>query len=272
MRLVLYIDGGSRGNPGPAGAGVVLTDEAGKRVHEAGYFLGKQTNNAAEYYGLLRGLERAAKCKPERLSIYADSELLVRQITGEYRVKSPSLAKLYEQAQILLVRMGRWSIQHVRREGNAHADRLANMAMDERRDVVVFDVDAGGASAKAAPPTVAAQPAVDEIALADECDETPESPPSGARLARITPTAPPRADDCPCGGWCPKPLTVDAALPTGMCVYAAHALLPTILALRSTVDGEFSKMPAMTVRCTRMGCRATFVVSPAESSNGKTTG
>jgi ribonuclease HI len=262
--LVLYVDGGSRGNPGPAGAGVVLHDDAGGRVHEAGYFLGTQTNNAAEYQALIRGVQRAGKCNEKTLTIFADSELLVKQLLGEYRVKSPSLAKLYEQAQLALLRVGRWSIQHVRREGNAHADRLANLAMDKRRDVIVFDVEKGGAQ-----DIPEADPADDFLREAEQkrADLAAAGAP-GKRGVQVAVTAPPKAGVCPAGNWAAGPLAVGATMPGGVCVYAAHALLPTVLAMQGTSAEEYSAMPAMTVRCGRQECRASFLVTVETPTNG----
>ena len=137
MNLIIYTDGGSRGNPGPAAAGVVIRDgDSDKIIHEAGYFLGKTTNNVAEYQGLIRALEYAQQLGAKRVQVFTDSELMVKQITGEYRVKSPDLKPLAEKAQSILLRIDLWQIKHIRREKNTHADALANKAMDARRDVV----------------------------------------------------------------------------------------------------------------------------------------
>ena len=138
MRLTLHIDGGARGNPGPAAAGVCLTDsDDGAPLFEAGFFLGTTTNNVAEYQGLLRGLDAALKLKPQALLIRADSELMVRQIHGQYRVKAPNLKPLHQQAVAKLNQLRDWSFDHVRRHHNTRADELANMAMDAKSDVIV---------------------------------------------------------------------------------------------------------------------------------------
>lgn len=142
MGLVIHIDGGSRGNPGPAGAGVVIQTDAGLLVHEGAYYLGTQTNNAAEYYAVIRALERLSKMPPDSVAFRSDSELLVRQVTGQYQVKSPALARLFGQVQRLLLRVGAWQFRHIPRAENSRADELANIAMDEKKDVVIFDVDA----------------------------------------------------------------------------------------------------------------------------------
>ena len=129
--LVAHIDGGARGNPGPAGYGVVITDQAGRKVAALSEYLGHQTNNYAEYSGLLAALDYALKHGHKALKVVADSELLVKQIRGEYKVKSPSLLELYQRARKMIGQLEWFSIQHVLRGGNQEADRLANLAMDK---------------------------------------------------------------------------------------------------------------------------------------------
>ncbi len=147
MNLTIHFDGGSRGNPGPASAGVVIHDsDTGKPVHEAGYFLGKCTNNVAEYQGLLHALKHAGQLKAEQLMIYSDSELLVRQVTGQYKVKSPDLKPLYTKAIELLHGFADWKIEHVRRDKNQRADELANLAMDHQSNVTPGSSPAPGSS------------------------------------------------------------------------------------------------------------------------------
>ena len=133
--LILQFDGGSRGNPGPAGVGVTLQDQGGKIVYELGEFLGTCTNNVAEYTGLLRGLAAAVKLGAKKVIIRADSELVVRQIKGIYKVKSPDLKPLYEKAIGLIKQIPEVDVGHVYREGNSRADALANIAMDKRTKV-----------------------------------------------------------------------------------------------------------------------------------------
>ena len=125
-----YVDGGSRGNPGPAGYGVRIEQEDGT-IAELKESLGLATNNVAEYSGLIAALRWAAAHGISKLHIRADSELLVKQMRGEYRVKSPGLQPLYEQARTLTGQIGDVTFEHVRREFNKEADRLANEAMDE---------------------------------------------------------------------------------------------------------------------------------------------
>jgi len=135
--VVIHVDGGARGNPGPAGAGVVISDPDGTPLHEAGYYLGRCTNNVAEYTGLVRALEVATAMKANKVAIHSDSELMVKQLNGEYRVKSPDLKPLYQQATKLLNGFARSTVTHVYRDKNQRADALANMAMDAETDRVV---------------------------------------------------------------------------------------------------------------------------------------
>jgi ribonuclease HI len=129
--LTAYTDGGARGNPGPAGYGVVIQDEKGLKVAGLSQYLGHQTNNVAEYQGLIAALEYAVEHGPKALKVISDSELLVKQIRGEYKVKNPTLQDLYGRARQLIRQLEWFSIQHVLRGHNAEADRLANDAMDK---------------------------------------------------------------------------------------------------------------------------------------------
>lgn len=129
--LTAYIDGGSRGNPGPAGYGVLLEDASGNAVDTLSEFIGVTTNNVAEYRALLAALEYAEQKQQKRLKINCDSELVVKQMQGRYRVQSPDLKPLFERAHKLAGRLDAFSIHHIPREQNHHADRLANAAMDQ---------------------------------------------------------------------------------------------------------------------------------------------
>lgn len=132
MRAVLRTDGGARGNPGPAGAGFVLDTPEGERIAGGGCFLGETTNNIAEYRALLWGLEVALAQGVTELTVYSDSELLVRQMNGVYKVKHANLKPLFVQALGLVRRFQKIDVRHVRREENREADALANAAMDAR--------------------------------------------------------------------------------------------------------------------------------------------
>ena len=129
--LVAYVDGGARGNPGPAGYGVVITDQAGHKLATLAEYLGHQTNNYAEYSGLLAALKYAVSHPSKALKVVSDSELMVKQIRGEYKVRNPALQELHAQARKLIRELQWFAIEHVLREKNREADRLANAAMDK---------------------------------------------------------------------------------------------------------------------------------------------
>ena len=129
--VIIHADGGSRGTPGPAGYGVVLHDCQGRVLAERGVFIGRATNNEAEYQGLIAGLKMARELGAASVSVRADSQLIVRQVNGEYRVRCAHLRPLYEEAHSLLESFATWRIEHIRREQNCRADELANQAMDE---------------------------------------------------------------------------------------------------------------------------------------------
>jgi ribonuclease HI len=128
---VAHCDGGSRGNPGPAGYGAVVEDPEGRVVARLSEYLGRQTNNYAEYKGLLAVLDWALKNGATRLRVVSDSELMVRQMKGRYKVKSPGLRPLWEEAQRQAVKLAGFEMRHTLRGGNKEADRLANEAMDK---------------------------------------------------------------------------------------------------------------------------------------------
>ena len=127
---MVNVDGGARGNPGPAAIGAVLRSEAGEVLEERSERIGVATNNVAEYRALLLGIERAAALGASELELVGDSELIVRQVKGEYKVKDAGLRKLHAEVKRALEPFARWSIRHVRREQNADADRLVNEALD----------------------------------------------------------------------------------------------------------------------------------------------
>jgi ribonuclease HI len=130
--LVIHIDGGSRGNPGEAGYGVFVEDTEGGAVARLYGYIGVATNNVAEYQGLINGLRFALEQGARRVRVFSDSELVVKQINGAYRVKHPAMVPLHREACVLLGRFTRWTIGHVPREQNREADRLANRALDEK--------------------------------------------------------------------------------------------------------------------------------------------
>jgi len=128
--MTAHVDGGSRGNPGPSGYGAYITDGEGKRVAELGEFLGVQTNNFAEYSGLIAALEYAVEHGYGTVKVVSDSELLVKQMKGQYKVRSEALLAIYGEAKALIRKLDRFEIRHVLRHLNKDADRLANDAMD----------------------------------------------------------------------------------------------------------------------------------------------
>lgn len=128
--VIVLIDGASRGNPGPSGIGVVIKDSHERIVKEISEYIGHGTNNFAEYRALLKALEEAKAMRAQAVEIRSDSDLLVSQLTGSYKVKSPDLSPLYHEAVTLLRSFSRWSARHVARGQNAAADALANQAID----------------------------------------------------------------------------------------------------------------------------------------------
>jgi ribonuclease HI len=130
-RLVMNIDGAARGNPGPAGVGVMIREEGGPLERELWEYIGEATNNVAEYEALLLALSEAGRLKAAQVTIRSDSELLVRQLEGRYRVKHPRLMGLHSRARELVKTLPSFQIEHVGRERNHQADALANRAIDE---------------------------------------------------------------------------------------------------------------------------------------------
>lgn len=160
--VVAHCDGGSRGNPGPAGFGVVLESGSGAPLAELSEFLGVKTNNFAEYSGMLAALEYALTHGHPKLRVVADSELMVKQMKGQYRVNSPELRPLWEEAKRRVARLERFEIQHVLRGKNKGADRLANLAMDRGTGRMAVEAPGGGAAsgnAAAEAPKIARPPA-----------------------------------------------------------------------------------------------------------------
>jgi ribonuclease HI len=149
--LIAHSDGGARGNPGPAGYGVVIKDESGRKVAALSEYLGHQTNNFAEYQGLIAALEYAIKHGPKALKLISDSELLVRQIKGIYKVKNAVLQDLHGRAKELIAQMEWFSIGHAFREQNQEADQLANDAMDRGMGRSSARVGAGDSPSRVLP-------------------------------------------------------------------------------------------------------------------------
>lgn len=233
MKLVIHIDGGARGNPGPAGVGVVIHDDRGRPLLEAGYFLGTTTNNQAEYTALIRGLDESLARGGREIVVHSDSELLVRQINGDYRVKNAGLAKLFNEVRSRLDRFERWTVRHVRREANQRADELANRAMDAATDVI--EIAAGCAD----PPADAAATAADA--------------PTVDRKFAVRCSRPPHASACRANIRRGAAFAITDIVPAGLCLPAAAAILEAILSA-----GQHAADPPRTVTCPKPGCGATF--------------
>jgi len=140
LHVKIHTDGGARGNPGPAAGGFVIADLASDAVlHAEGVFLGKATNNVAEYSAMIAGLRAAISLEAVEVDLFSDSQLMVRQMIGQYRVKNEGLKPLFTEARELAGQFERCDFHHVRRESNVQADALVNMALDQGRNV-------GGAS------------------------------------------------------------------------------------------------------------------------------
>ncbi len=133
MKVIVHVDGGARGNPGPAAAACVISDPDGEVLEERAQLLGSVTNNVAEYRALLLGLERARSLGASEVEVIGDSELIAKQVQGVYKVKHAAMRPLHSEAMAALREFDRWSIRTVPRARNAHADALVNAALDQAR-------------------------------------------------------------------------------------------------------------------------------------------
>jgi ribonuclease HI len=185
--ITLQFDGGSRGNPGPAGIGVVLRAADGTPLVTLGRFIGRATNNVAEYKALIIALQQAKQLGARKIKVLGDSELIVKQMRGEYRVKNPDLRVLYDEAQDLFNEFDAASIDHNYREDNSLADKLANLAMDRKAEVT--DVDDSPLAAPAQEVTKAG----DRVACARCGCEIEVRKPSGIRPHQL------KSFVCQCG-------------------------------------------------------------------------
>ncbi|MFQ6036952.1 MAG: phosphoribosylglycinamide formyltransferase [Sedimentisphaerales bacterium] len=134
-QIIVYTDGASRGNPGPAAAAFILSDPAGTRLQAKAFFIGRTTNNVAEYTAIIKALQTAKEIGAKELTVFSDSELLVRQINGKYKVKSEQIRPLFRQAVDLLGEFENWKVQHITRQKNKETDKLVNQALNLERDV-----------------------------------------------------------------------------------------------------------------------------------------
>lgn len=264
MNLTVFFDGGARGNPGPAAAGIVIsrvseTDDTSVRIHEAGYFLGRATNNVAEYSALIRSAELILPLKPAQVSFHSDSELLVRQITGQYRVKSPDLLPLYEKAQALLLRLDSWHIRHVYREANSRADQLANLAIDAKKDVLVQSM-LGEADAIGSSPATAAEAApapAPAVARMTKQGHTGESAPTLRWSASFA--AAKSTEQCPAPCKAGQSFDFASTVPAGLCVHAAKAILAAV-----DLEPDAADQPRR-VRCSH--CKAAIAIEVKDATD-----
>jgi ribonuclease HI len=141
MKLVVHVDGGARGNPGPAAAAAVISDAGGQPLEQSARLLGEATNNVAEYRALLLGLERARALGADEVEVIGDSELIAKQVSGAYKVRHAAMRPLHAEAVRALSGFARWSIRTVPRSENARADALVNAALDRRADIAPGDAE-----------------------------------------------------------------------------------------------------------------------------------
>ena len=235
----LYVDGGARGNPGPAASVYLIKSADGRTLRSEGHFIDHATNNVAEYVALVRGLEAAKDLGIKELSIFSDSELMVKQIIGEYKVKNPDLKDLHEQAQMVLLAFDRWRIRHVSRDSNREADRLVNLTIDKAL------ADLG-------------LPAGDESeTVADRAEVFPLAETGHVSVKVMVEVATqPAQGGCPAGLQRGQCFAFGALCPPGMCLDAMQSVLPKVLALQADPTEK-----GRVVRCQRPGCGAVFRLS-----------
>jgi len=239
-KVQLYIDGGARGNPGPAACAWIIKSPEGATLVSETHFLGRTTNNVAEYSALLKGLEAARRLGASELSIFSDSELLVKQLIGEYRVRDLDLKELFEGVQRELLGFDCWQIQHIGREENSEADRLVKLTLDGESDGDFEQLEH--------------QPVPETEDVTDR-----EPGPQGHRKVMVEVGGPPKSGQCPanlCKGQC---FVFTNVVPAGLCANAMQALLPTVLALQSDRTNE--KGPPLMIRCTKPDCGAVFNIT-----------
>jgi uncharacterized repeat protein (TIGR04076 family) len=247
MTWTAYIDGGARGNPGPAAAGIHILDDGGKPVFSAGLFLGHKTNNEAEYAGLLFTLDLLLAAGINDVQIRSDSELLVRQMQGQYRVKAPNLQPLFEKAMDRLMDIKKARFQHVRREENREADALVNQALDAVADVIAVDRDGLADSLKR--PRIAAAPSATRTA-------GKAAPPTGGIVVSVVKA--PKPGTCPAGLKAAQTYRFGTTTPPGFCTEGCAAVIDAVLSLQSAIQEGEKDLSPMTITCGRPGCGAVF--------------
>ncbi len=261
MPWTAAIDGGARGNPGPSGAGLEIRDDRGRVVLAAGFFLGHMTNNQAEYEGLLRALDALGLAGARDILVLSDSELLVRQVNGSYKVHAPHLQELHQQARKKLAAFASWETRHVPREQNRQADRLANQAMDAATDVVTVDLlgIAGPLTDRPAAPTPASLRRACPPGL-DLKASPPAVPNISGNAFEVRVVRGPKT--CPAGHRPGQTFVFTDRTPAGLCVEACAGIIEAVLALRETAGREPGAAHTLTVTCPRSGCEGVFEVWP----------
>jgi ribonuclease HI len=266
MPWTVSIDGGARGNPGPAAAGVHIADPAGEVVFSGGLFLGRKTNNEAEYAGLLFALDLLAAAKADEVAIRSDSELLVRQLQGQYRVKAANLLPLYDKAAAAARRFAECRFQHVRREENKLADKLVNEALDAVGDVIAADPRCLYAALRQArpksPPAARAESSGTKRTPA--APATPASVNDSVNGLTVAVVKGPRSGVCPAGTKAGQTFVFTATTPTaGMCLEACASVIDAVISLQSTApSGHARDVEPMTITCGRPDCGAVFQLRP----------
>jgi len=243
-QIALYVNGGSRGNPGPAAGAYIVNDPSGKTVQSEGFFLGQTTTIIAEYTALFLGLQAVEELGIREFSIFSDSESMVKQIIGEYRVQGKELLEIFEKVQYKLLGFDRWQIKHIRREFNAAAEQLRNEAIDRESDAAVKTADNE------------ILPERSNAATSQISEPTGETPAPIKILVEVLTESDEHA--------CPSPMrkgqcfVFTGCVPAGLCTHAAITLLPTVIALQRD---PASKSGTFMVKCCNPGCGAGFKVS-----------
>jgi uncharacterized repeat protein (TIGR04076 family) len=225
---LLYVDGGSRGNPGPAASAYVIKSPDGTILDARADYIGRATNNSAEYNALIMGLEAACALGKDKIHIFSDSELIVRQIIGQYRVRDQGLKGLFEQVQKLLLAFDCWQIRHIPREMNRDADHMVNVKLDETQGLVT--------------PNEPAQPIETDLNSLKILVEVAHTPAPGVCPADL------RTGQC---------FAFSHVTPAGMCLSAMQTIMPAITDLMANDPGAGAR-ERISVRCPKRNCGAIF--------------
>ncbi len=268
MPWTAYIDGGARGNPGPAAAGVHIRNDSGQVVFSGGLFLGHKTNNEAEYAGLLHALDLLQAAGATDAIIHSDSELLVRQMQGKYRVKAPNLKPLFDRAAARAGRFNHCAFQHVPRERNREADGLANQAMDAVAHVIEVDTlhlaSQMQGPAPAPTPTSTAVPSAGKVRShggQSTSAHVPGTAPATRGAVMLAVVKPPKSGGCPAGMRAAQVFAFSQVVPAGLCVEACAEVIEAVRSMRSVLEDGSGPLEPMMVTCQRPECGAVFQLS-----------